>query len=73
MLKKKENRIDFRIAINAKQEFLNHIGQINTNLTGIKSRKVLCASIQKGDDYDDDEEIIDRTFILTTGYNQEDC
>jgi hypothetical protein len=57
---------------NAKQEFLNHIVQINTNLTGIKSRKVLCASIQKGDDYSDDEEIIERTFILTTGYTQED-
>ena len=57
---------------NAKQEFLNHIGQINTNLTGIKSRKVLCATIQKGDDWGDDEEIIDRTFILTTGYTKED-
>ena len=56
---------------NAKQEFLNHIGQINTTF-GIKSRKVLCATIQKGDDYGDDEEIIERTFILTTGYNQED-
>ena len=56
---------------NAKQEFLTHIGQIRSNLTGIESRKVLCASIQQGDDYGDDE-IIERTFILTTGYNQED-
>jgi hypothetical protein len=51
---------------NAKQEFLNHIVQINTNLTGIKSRKVLCASIQKGDDYSDDEEIIEYHKILRT-------
>jgi hypothetical protein len=57
---------------NAKQEFLNHIGQKNSNLSGNSIRKVLCASIQKGDDYGDDDEIIERTFILTTGYTQED-
>jgi len=49
---------------NAKQEFLNHIQQNNLS--------VLCATIQKGDDYDDDEEIIERTFNLTTGYTKED-
>jgi hypothetical protein len=49
---------------NAKQEFLNHINHI--------SGVVLCAEIQKGDDYGDDEEIIERTFILTTGYTEED-
>lgn len=45
---------------NAKQEFLNHIGKL----------PVLCVSIQKGDDYGD--EVIERTFILTTGYTQQD-
>ena len=49
---------------NAKQEFLNHITH-----TG---NKVLCASIQKGDDYGDDDEITERTFTLTTGYTQDD-
>lgn len=56
---------------NAKQEFLSHIGQIRYNLTGIKSRKVLCASIQKGD-YGDDDEDLKNTFVLTTGYTEED-
>ena len=56
---------------NAKQEFLNHIGQKNSNLSGNSIRKVLCASIQKGDDYGDDDEIIERTVILTTGYTKE--
>ena len=32
---------------NAKQEFLNHINQNNV--------EVFCATIQKGDDYGDDE------------------
>ena len=49
---------------NAKQEFLNHINQNNV--------EVFCATIQKGDDYGDDDEIIERTFILTTGYTQKD-
>ena len=37
---------------NAKQEFLNHIAHTD--------QKVLCASIQKGEDYGDDDEIIER-------------
>jgi hypothetical protein len=44
--------------MNAKVEFLSHIG----------SRKVLCAKIQKGDDYDDDSKV----FNLTTGSTEED-
>jgi hypothetical protein len=48
---------------NAKQEFLNHISNHVSN--------VICATIQKGDDYDDDE-IIQRTFDLTTGYTEEE-
>jgi hypothetical protein len=48
---------------NAKSEFLNHI----------YNRVVLCAQIERGDNYyDADEEIIERNFILTTGYNEED-
>ena len=42
--------------MNAKVEFLSHIG----------SRKVLCAKIQKGDYYDSD------VFNLTTGSTEED-
>ena len=52
---------------NAKLEFFSHIATIIQI-----QRQVLCASIQKGDDYGDDEEIIERTFILTTGYSEED-
>ena len=48
---------------NAKQEFLYHISN---------KSPVICAQIQKGDDYGDDEEIIERTFILTTGYTPQD-
>ena len=64
---------------NAKTEFLNHINS---------KQKVLCAKIfyqffegfekqkqaivQNGDNYGDDEEIIERIFILTTGYTQDD-
>jgi hypothetical protein len=54
---------------NAKQEFLIHI---RSQFVPPIESNVLCASIQKGDDYGDDEEIIERTFILTTGYSQED-
>lgn len=43
---------------NAKGEFLNHIS----------NREVLCAQIQKGDDYDDDKSV----FNLTTGWTKED-
>lgn len=49
---------------NAKQEFILHT-------THVKS-KVLCAQIQKGEDWGDDEELEKRTFILTTGYTNED-
>ena len=49
---------------NAKTEFLNHIGY--------STSKVICAQIQRGDNYDVDEEITERNFILTTGYSQED-
>ena len=49
---------------NAKTEFLNHIGYSNS--------KVICAQIQRGDNFDVDEEITERNFILTTGYSQED-
>jgi hypothetical protein len=44
--------------MNAREEFLSHIG----------TRKVLCAKIQKGDDYDDHPSV----FNLTTGWNSED-
>jgi hypothetical protein len=50
---------------NAKHEFLNHI----RSYTG---SNVLCATIQKGDDWGDDEEVAQRTVILTTGYTEED-
>jgi hypothetical protein len=53
---------------NAKQEFLSHIGHSGVQV----QREVLCAIIQKGDDYGDDDEIIERTFTLTTGYSKED-
>lgn len=43
---------------NAKGEFLNHIS----------NRGILCAQIQKGDDYGDDV----MTFNLTTGWTNED-
>lgn len=49
---------------NAKQEFLNHI-------TYHGQRQVLCAIIQKGDHGDDDEDL-KNTFVLTTGYTEED-
>lgn len=54
---------------NAKLEFLSHI---RSQFVPPIESNILCATIQKGDDYGDDEEIIERTFILTTGYNQED-
>jgi hypothetical protein len=44
--------------MNAKEEFIKHIG----------GRKVLCAKIQKGDDYDDHPSV----FNLTTGWDSED-
>ena len=44
---------------NAKQEFLNHIS----------NREVLCAQIQKGEDYGDNTS---STFNLTTGWDKED-
>ena len=44
--------------MNAREEFIKHIG----------SRSVLCAHIQKGDDYDDDPSV----FNLTTGWDSED-
>jgi hypothetical protein len=44
--------------MNAKEEFIKHIG----------SRSVLCAHIQKGDDYDDQPSV----FNLTTGWDSED-
>ena len=44
--------------MNAKSEFINHIG----------GRLVLCAQIQKGDDYDDGSSV----FNLTTGCDSED-
>ena len=44
--------------MNAREEFINHIG----------SRSVLCAKIQKGDDYDDHPSV----FNLTTGWDSED-
>jgi hypothetical protein len=49
---------------NAKNEFLNHIKSIGVD--------ILCATIQKGDDFSDDEEVVQRTFNLTTGYTNED-
>ena len=52
---------------NAKQEFLSHIGQSGIQI----QRQVLCAIIQNGD-YGDDDENLQRTFILTTGYTKED-
>ena len=42
----------------AKSEFINHIG----------GRLVICAQIQKGDDYDDSPSV----FNLTTGWDSED-
>ena len=50
---------------NAKQEFLNHI-------TYYGQRQVLCAIIQKGGDHGDDDENLKNTFVLTTGYTEED-
>jgi len=44
--------------MNARSEFINHIGV----------RKVLCAQIKHGDEYDDDSKI----FYLTTGSTEED-
>ena len=44
--------------MNARVEFINHIGV----------RKVLCAKIQKGDGYDDNQKV----FNLTTGSTEED-
>jgi len=44
--------------MNAREEFINHIGV----------RKVLCAQIKHGDDYDDDSKV----FNLTTGWDSED-
>ena len=44
--------------MNARQEFIKHIGV----------RKVLCAQIKHGDDYDDDSKV----FNLTTGSTEED-
>jgi hypothetical protein len=44
--------------MNAREEFIKHIG----------GRKVLCAKIQKGDDYDDHPSV----FNLTTGWDSED-
>ena len=44
--------------MNAKEEFLSHVG----------SKKVLCAQIKHGDEYDDDSKI----FYLTTGWDSED-
>jgi hypothetical protein len=44
--------------MNAREEFLSHIG----------GRKVLCAQIKHGDDYDDDSKV----FNLTTGSTEED-
>jgi hypothetical protein len=55
---------------NAKTEFLNHIAI--TSARGSHYGRVLCAIVQNGDDYGDDDEIIERTFILTTGYTQDD-
>ena len=43
---------------NTKEEFLNHISK----------RELLCAQIQKGDDYDDSQSV----FNLTTGWTKED-
>ena len=45
--------------MNAREEFIKHIG----------SRKVLCAQIQNGEDYIDEEPT---TFNLTTGWGVED-
>ena len=44
--------------MNAKEEFIKHVG----------GRSVLCAKIQKGDDYDDQPSV----FNLTTGWGVED-
>jgi|688.fasta_scaffold575333_3 hypothetical protein len=44
--------------MNAREEFIKHID----------TRKVLCAKIQKGDDYDDHPSV----FNLTTGWDSED-
>jgi hypothetical protein len=44
--------------MNARQEFINHVG----------FRKVLCAQIKHGDGYDDDSKV----FNLTTGSTEED-
>jgi len=52
---------------NAKQEFLNHITYAGSPI----QRQVLCAVIQKGD-YGDDDEDLKNTFVLTTGYTEED-
>ena len=49
--------------MNAREEFIKHVG----------SKSVLCANIQKGDDYDADD-VDDQTsvFNLTTGWDSED-
>ena len=52
---------------NAKQEFLNHITYAGSPI----QTQVLCAVIQKGD-YGDDDEGLKNTFVLTTGYTEED-
>jgi hypothetical protein len=52
------------INTNAKQEFLHHISYVNA--------KVLCAQIQKGEDWGDDEDLEKGIFMLTTGYTNED-
>jgi hypothetical protein len=56
---------------NAKQEFLSHITYSGFPI----QRQVLCAIIQKGDYVDDDENLLSapkNTFVLTTGYTEED-
>ena len=49
--------------MNAREEFIKHVG----------SKSVLCAEIQRGDDYDADD-VDDQTsvFNLTTGWDSED-
>ena len=54
---------------NAKTEFLNHI---RSQFKPPIESNILCATIQKGDDWGDDEEIKSRTFNLTTGWTKED-
>ena len=49
---------------NAKQEFLKHISDVH-----VLNREVLCAQIQKGYDYDEEQSAV---FNLTTGWTKED-